>query len=113
LTIFFDAAEAPGVSAASSGEVASRFLKQTLNPAPARAFKRLHCQTVDLLLRAHCDKAAAQRYFEKSIDQNGEPETVTIDKSGAKLAALKALNAERDRTFRCAEFCRAKSSQCT
>jgi hypothetical protein len=44
--------------------------------------------TVDFLLRAHRDKVAAQRYFEKSIDQNGEPETVTIDKSGANLAAL-------------------------
>jgi putative transposase len=53
-------------------------------------------QTVDFLLRAHRDKAAAQRYFEKSIDRNGEPETVTIDKSGANLAALEALNAERD-----------------
>ena len=53
-------------------------------------------QTVDFLLRAHRDKAAAQRYFEKSIDQNGEPGTVTIDKSGANLAALEALNAERD-----------------
>ena len=52
--------------------------------------------TVDFLLRAHRDKAAAQRYFEKSIDQNGEPETVTIDKSGANLAALEALNAGRD-----------------
>jgi len=52
--------------------------------------------TVDFQLRAHRDKAAAQRYFEKSIDQNGEPETVTIDKSGANLAALEALNAGRD-----------------
>ncbi|SAL84624.1 integrase catalytic region [Caballeronia choica] len=52
--------------------------------------------TVDFLLRAHRDKAAARRYFEKSIDQNGEPETVTIDKSGANLAALDALNAERE-----------------
>src|SRR6266404_5103396 len=52
--------------------------------------------TVDFLLRAHRDKAAAQCYFEKSIDQNGEPETVTIDKSGANLAALEALNAGRD-----------------
>lgn len=53
-------------------------------------------QTVDFLLRAHREKAAAQRYFQKSIDRNGEPETVTIDKSGANLAALEALNAERD-----------------
>jgi len=37
------------------------------------------------------DKTAARRCFEKSIDQNGEPETVTIDKSGASLAALDAL----------------------
>jgi putative transposase len=51
--------------------------------------------TVDFLLCAHRDKAAARRYFEKSIDQNGEPETVTIDKSGANRAALDALNAER------------------
>jgi transposase-like protein len=51
---------------------------------------------VDFLLRAHRDKAAARRYFEKSIEQNGEPETVTIDKSGANLAALDALNAERE-----------------
>ena len=52
--------------------------------------------TVDFLLRARRDKAAAQRYFEKSIQQNGVPETVTIDKSGANLAALHAVNAERD-----------------
>jgi putative transposase len=50
----------------------------------------------DFLLRAHRDKAAARHYFEKSIDQNGEPKTVTIDKSGANLAALDALNAERE-----------------
>ncbi|WP_211709200.1 IS6 family transposase [Paraburkholderia aspalathi] len=50
--------------------------------------------TIDFLLRAHRDKAAAQRYFEKSIDQNGEPETITIDKSGSNLAALEALNAQ-------------------
>jgi putative transposase len=53
-------------------------------------------QTVDFLLRGQRDKAAAQRYFDKSIDQNGEPQTITIDKSGANLAALEALNAERD-----------------
>jgi putative transposase len=51
---------------------------------------------VDFLLRAHRDKAAARRYFEKAIDQNGAPETVTMDKSGASLAALQAINAERE-----------------
>jgi putative transposase len=45
-------------------------------------------------------QVAARRYFEKSIDQNGEPETVTIDKSGANLAALDALNAERETPIR-------------
>jgi putative transposase len=45
--------------------------------------------TVDFLFRAHRDKAAAQRYFEKAIDQNGAPETVTVDKSGADLAAFR------------------------
>src|SRR5260370_19715558 len=52
--------------------------------------------TVDFLLRARRNKAAAQSYFEKSIQQNGVPETVTIDKSGANLAALHAVNAGRD-----------------
>jgi transposase-like protein len=51
--------------------------------------------TVDSLLRAHRDKAAARRYFENAIDRNGAPETVTMDKSGANLAALQAINAER------------------
>lgn len=51
--------------------------------------------TVDFLLRAHRDKAAARRYFEKAINQNGEPETITVDKSGANRAALESLNVER------------------
>jgi len=51
--------------------------------------------TVDFLLRAHRDKAAARRYFEKAIDRNGAPETVTMDKSGANLAALQTINVER------------------
>lgn len=51
---------------------------------------------IDFLLRAHQDKTAARRYFEKSMAQNGEPETVTIDKSGANMAALEAISAERE-----------------
>jgi putative transposase len=49
--------------------------------------------TVDFLLRARRNKATAKRYFEKSIQQNGVPEALTIDKSGANLAAV---NAGRD-----------------
>ena len=56
--------------------------------------------TVDFLLRAHRDKAAAWRYFEKAIDRNGAPEIVTMDKSGANLAALQAINAERETPIR-------------
>jgi transposase-like protein len=56
--------------------------------------------TVDFLLRAHRDKAAARCYFEKAIDRNGAPETVTMDKSGANLTALQAINAERETPIR-------------
>jgi putative transposase len=52
--------------------------------------------TVDFLFRAKRDKAAARRYFEKAIAGNGVPETVTIDKSGANLAGLNAINADRE-----------------
>jgi putative transposase len=56
--------------------------------------------TVDFLLRAHCDKAAARRYFEKAIDRNGAPETVTMDKSGDDLTALQAINCKPTLAFR-------------
>jgi putative transposase len=56
--------------------------------------------TVDFLLRAHRDKAAACCYFEKAIDRNGAPETVTMDRSGANLAALQGVNAEREMLIR-------------
>jgi putative transposase len=52
--------------------------------------------TVDFLFRAKRDKAAARCYFERVIAQNGLPETVTIGKSGANLAGLNAINAERE-----------------
>jgi putative transposase len=56
--------------------------------------------TIDFLLRTHRDKVTARRYFEKAITQNGEPETVTIDKSGSNLAALQTINAEREAPIR-------------
>ncbi|WP_429557460.1 IS6 family transposase [Paraburkholderia youngii] len=51
--------------------------------------------TVDFLLRARRDKTAARHYFEKAIDGNGEPGTITVDKNVANLAALDALNIVR------------------
>jgi putative transposase len=56
--------------------------------------------TIDFLLRARRNKAAARRYFEKAIGQNGAPDTLTIDKCGANLAALHAVNAERETPIR-------------
>lgn len=53
-------------------------------------------QTIDFLFRAKRDKVVARCFFEKSIAQNGAPETVTIDKSGSNLAALHEVKAERE-----------------
>ncbi|MGJ3290463.1 IS6 family transposase, partial [Klebsiella michiganensis] len=51
-------------------------------------------QTIDFLLTARRDAAAALRFFRKTIRNHGEPEVVTIDKSGANTAALATLNAD-------------------
>jgi putative transposase len=40
-------------------------------------------KTVDFLLKAKRDKAAAKRFFDKAMRHNGDPEKVTMDKSGA------------------------------
>lgn len=50
-------------------------------------------QTIDFLLTARRYAAAALRFFRKAIRHHGEPEVVTIDKSGANTAALATLNA--------------------
>jgi len=52
--------------------------------------------TIDFLLRARRDAAAASRFFEKAMRQNGEPEKVTMDKSGANKAAMNEINQDRD-----------------
>jgi putative transposase len=49
-------------------------------------------KTVDFLLTANRDKKAALRFFKKAISLHGRPDTVTIDKSGANIAALSDLN---------------------
>ena len=50
-------------------------------------------QTIDFLLTAKRDASAALRFFHKAIRHHGEPEVVTIDKSGANTAALATPNA--------------------
>jgi transposase-like protein len=42
----------------------------------------------------HRDKKAALRFFKKAVGQHGLPDKVTIDKSGANTAAIKALKEE-------------------
>ena len=53
-------------------------------------------KTVDFLLTANRDAAAARRFFDKAMQHNEVPETVTMDKSGANKAALDQLNVGSD-----------------
>ncbi|MGK5049034.1 IS6 family transposase [Janthinobacterium sp. GB4P2] len=53
-------------------------------------------KTVDFLLTAKRDMAAAKRFFDKAMGANGDPEQVAMDKSGANKAAIDAINAGRD-----------------
>ena len=46
---------------------------------------------MDFLLTARRDLAAARRFFERVIDLHGEPEKITIDKSGTNTAAARGL----------------------
>jgi transposase-like protein len=48
-------------------------------------------QTVDFLLTAKRDNAAARRFFERAIARHGVPEKITIDKSAANTAAVHDL----------------------
>lgn len=48
--------------------------------------------TVDFLLTAKRDKAAARRFFERAINLHSVPKKITIDKSGANTAAIKGVN---------------------
>jgi len=53
-------------------------------------------KTVDFLLTAKRDKAAAKRFFDKAIQDHGVPEKVTTDKSGANKAAIVKISAGRE-----------------
>ena len=50
--------------------------------------------TIDFLVCAHRDYAAARRFFERAIDRHGIPEKITIDKSGANTAAIEGIRAD-------------------
>ena len=53
-------------------------------------------QTVDFLLTARLDKAAALRFFDKAMMANGVPDKVAMDKSGANKAAINEINTSRE-----------------
>ena len=50
--------------------------------------------TIDFLLRAHRDYAAARQFFQRAIELHGVPQTITIDKSGANTAAIEGMRAD-------------------
>ena len=52
--------------------------------------------TVDFLLTAKRDKAAAKRFFDKAMQAHGVPEKVTMDKSGTNKAVIDEINAGRE-----------------
>jgi len=49
-------------------------------------------QTLDFMLSERRNKAAARRFFRRAIGTNGVPDRVVIDKSGANLVGLEAVN---------------------
>ena len=53
-------------------------------------------KTIDFLLTAQRNMAAAKRFFDKAMRTNGDPEKVAMDKSGANKAAIDAINETRD-----------------
>ena len=50
--------------------------------------------TVDYLLTAKRDKAAARRFLERAINLHGVPEKITVDKSGANTAAIESVKTD-------------------
>ena len=50
--------------------------------------------TVDFLLTAKRDKAAARRFLERAINLHGLPAKITIDKSGANTSAIESVKAD-------------------
>lgn len=51
-----------------------------------------HGDTLDFMLSERRDEEAATRFFKQAIDNNGLPDRVAIDKSGANEAGLMNMN---------------------
>lgn len=49
-------------------------------------------QTLDFLLSERRDLSAARRFLKRAIGTNGVPDRIVIDKSGANIAGLQAVN---------------------
>lgn len=49
-------------------------------------------KTLDFMLSERRDTAAARRFFKRAICSNGTPDRIVIDKSGANLAGIQAVN---------------------
>lgn len=49
-------------------------------------------KTLDFMLLEHRDEAAATAFFARTIGNNGFPDRVVIDKSGANLVGLQNMN---------------------
>ena len=49
-------------------------------------------KTLDFMLSKRRNKAAARRFFKRTIGTNGVPDRAVIDKSGANLAGLESVN---------------------
>jgi len=50
--------------------------------------------TIDFLIYNKRDTQAAKNFFRKAIIENGKPEKINVDKSGANKAELDAINQE-------------------
>jgi len=50
------------------------------------------CKTLDFMLSEHRNEAAATAFFARAIRNNGFPDRVVIDKSGANFAGLQNMN---------------------
>jgi transposase-like protein len=50
--------------------------------------------TVDFLLAAKRDKAAARRFFDQAMRENGTPDKIAMDKSSANKAAIDDINSD-------------------